>query len=102
MKEQPEMLALVHGLRGPLQGIEAFATLLRRELWQDARLLEYVDIVLAGGRDLALACERATDFARLDATEREEFAVGEEFESVARLALAGRGDIEVEIGRAHV
>ena len=93
-----EMLSLVHELRGPLQGIEAFAGLLRRELAQDARLLEYVDIVLSGARDLSLSCDRVTAFAQLEATQREEVAVGEEFASVAAAALAGRDDIEVEIG----
>jgi len=94
--EQREMLSLVHGLRGPLQGIEAFAGLLRRELAQDVRLLEYVDIVLSGARDLSLACDRVTDFAGLSAMKREELSVGEEFLSVARAALAGRRGIEVE------
>lgn len=82
-----QVLELVHELRKPLQGIEAFARLLQGELSGDPVLTEYVDIVLSGARDLSTVFNRLIEFAGPDSIHREVVDVEEEFRSVCRLVI---------------
>jgi len=82
-----QVLELVHELRKPLQGIEAFARLLCGELTEDPVLAEYAEIVVSGARDLSAAFDRLADFAGPDRIERELVDVEKEFQSVCRLVI---------------
>ena len=89
-----QVLELVHELRKPLQGIQAFARLLQGELTEDPILAEYAEIVVSGARDLSTAFDRLADFAGPDRIEREAVDVAEEFHSVCRLVIPADARVE--------
>ena len=89
-----QLLELVHELRKPLQGIEAFAHLLHGEI-RDERLREYAEIVLTGAQDLSATFDRLVDFAGPSKLLRETVDLEKAFRSVARLVVGGSPRVRV-------